>query len=29
MWRDHLTGAADARKELWALLALGLWLRYH
>jgi asparagine synthase (glutamine-hydrolysing) len=29
MWRDHLAGTADARKELWALLALGLWLRYH
>jgi asparagine synthase (glutamine-hydrolysing) len=29
LWRQHLSGAADARKELWALMTLGLWLRYH
>jgi len=29
LWRGHLSGAADARKELWALMTLGLWLRYH
>jgi asparagine synthase (glutamine-hydrolysing) len=26
LWRGHLAGGEDARKELWALLSLGLWM---
>lgn len=29
LWRDHRERRTDARKELWALLTLGLWLRHH
>jgi asparagine synthase (glutamine-hydrolysing) len=29
LWEDHRLHRRDARKELWALLTLGLWLRYH
>ncbi len=29
LWEDHRRRRSDARKELWALLTLGLWLRYH
>jgi asparagine synthase (glutamine-hydrolysing) len=29
LWRGHLDGRCDARKELWALLTLGLWARHH
>lgn len=29
LWQNHLSGATDSRKELWALMTLGLWLRYH
>jgi asparagine synthase (glutamine-hydrolysing) len=29
LWRRHRDGGDDARKELWALLSLGLWMRHH
>jgi asparagine synthase (glutamine-hydrolysing) len=29
LWTSHLRGGQDARKELWALLTLGLWMRHH
>jgi asparagine synthase (glutamine-hydrolysing) len=29
LWRAHRDGRDDARKELWALLSLGLWFESH
>ena len=29
LWRQHVDGSCDSRKELWALLTLGLWTWHH